>query len=258
MARRDTIAICTLLMTCVCLGVVFFWTVWQQVLIDELRDGTTDATTTTTTTPTIATTSTVASPSTTATNAVASAKGLGGEFVRRMAEVRQNMIDPLLVREEELRKRNELAAAPRSHVKIVRAKPTVVVPPKPIFQKQVRPEKVVPMPALLDEIASQTDYDDEKQPAVRTEEDRSARSSLAMAANELKHKAAALRAASTEENSAPKQPQLPKQAEQPKPKLAQQPQPKQAQQPQPKQAQLKQASLQDRMRAHAAANAKSL
>jgi hypothetical protein len=251
MARKDTVAICTLLMTCVCLGVVFFWTVWQQVLIDELRDGTTEATTTTT----IATTSTsVAPPSTTATNAVASAKGLGGEFVRRMAEVRQNMIDPLLVREEELRKRNELAAAPRSHVKIVRAKPAVVVPPKPIFQKQVRPEKVDPVPALLDEIASQTDSDDdEKQPAVRTEEDRSARSSLAMAANELKHKAAALRAASTEENSAPKQPQLPKQPQQPKPKQAQQPQPKQAQQPQPKQA-----SLQDRMRAHAAANAKTL
>jgi hypothetical protein len=250
MARSDTVAICTLLITCVCLGIVFFWTIWQQVLIDELRDGTTEATTTTTTT--IATTSTLAPPSTTATNVVASAKGLGGEFVRRMAEVRQNMIDPLLVREEELRKRNELAAAPRSRVNIVRAKPVVVVPPKPIFQKQVRPEKVVAAPKLLDEIASQIDYDDdEKQPAVRTEEDRSARSSLAMAANELKHKAAALRAASTEENAAPKQPQLPKQAQQPQ--LPKQAQPKQAQQPQPKQA-----SLQDRMRAHASANAKSL
>lgn len=187
MARADLAVICFVLMTCACLSVVFVWTVWQQVLIDDLRDDTT--TTTATTTTTTAAITTAPAPT------EAGVQGVN-EFQRRIANLRENVIDPMLV------KRDEIPRAGPRVVVFPTKKPAATKPaPKPVFQKQVQPEKVVPLEVAFDSDTT-TEKEDVKevapaQPvaAVRTEAERAARASLAMAENEAKHKVAAARAA---------------------------------------------------------------
>lgn len=189
MTRPDAVVICAVLSTCVCISVLFFWTVWQQILISDLRDGTSTTTATTTT----------AAPATTApAPTVAAIGGLRGDFHQGLVMVRQQVIDPLVEQQQQpLRKRDDPRPAPR--VNFVHAKPKEApMPPKPIFKKQVQPEKVAPVPELIDEnsvAVAEQPQEEAAVPVERTEEDRNNRASLAMAANEAKFKAAAARAA---------------------------------------------------------------
>lgn len=193
MGRADMAVICFVLMTVACLSVVFVWSIWQQVLINDLQKGTASATTTTAST-------TTAAPTTAPAPTGGAVAGVG-EFQQRIAVFREQVIDPLLV------KRNVQDAPARKSAARVITFPTKAppVPPKPVFAKQVQPEKVVPLKAAFGEAETEKDDSPNKNDDVKEQSDddvsvgetsaqsdeRAVRAALAMAENEAKHKAAA-------------------------------------------------------------------
>ena len=205
----DCVGVILVLITLSCLAVLFVWQIYQEVVIADLKKFTGGATTTAAATTTTTSTSAGATTAPTAAPTAAPAAVHANVFQKRIAQVRRTMIDPLLqdsqdqkpkeqqqqkpkeqqeATEEQERKRSPTVAFPyKVKVKV----PVRPEPIKSIFHKQVQPEKVKlskPLDVNTDDTRSS---DSAPAAAPRTEEDRSERAALAMAANEIAHKSAA-------------------------------------------------------------------